>query len=189
MRFLCEVSVKASLWKCIWDEPWKKIGILRGERWKNTASWGNRVSVGFLLYKLYKPWVRFWKAMLLAVCFWIHKLSYKGWKALHRKIAGFFFFILLCANYMLIESHAVSYSIPFKPFLGCTLPFSFHRWGNWDFERSIHSSEIVFSVNEGPELWIKCLSLQNLFTLPFTPSKELGIHEERHWIKILDIFQ
>lgn len=92
MRFLCEVSVKASLWKCIWDEPWKKIGILRGERWKNTASWGNRVSVGFLLYKLYKPWVRFWKAMLLAVCFWIHKLSYKGWKSLHRKIAGFFFF-------------------------------------------------------------------------------------------------
>lgn len=107
MRFLCEVSVKASLWKCIWDEPWKKIGILRGERWKNTASWGNRVSIGFLLYKLYKPWVQFWKARLLAVCFLIHKLSYKGWKALHGKIAGFFFFILLSANYMLIESHAI----------------------------------------------------------------------------------
>lgn len=87
IKFLCVVSVKVSLWKCIWDETSKSIDISRGERplQVEEATWAKE----WAMNSYFINWMnsRFSReGGLLAVCFLIHQLYYKGWRALHGKM-------------------------------------------------------------------------------------------------------
>lgn len=138
-------------------------------------------------------WIHLWRAMLLATCFLIHKLYYKGWRALPGKNDQNSRHFISCIE-CLLYVHCITFSMlfyPLKSLMWKELPCPLHIWGSWDLERSIYLSEVVLLVSGTLELWFKCLTQKSVFyiIIPYFLSQELGVHEKQHWTRILNTLQ
>lgn len=124
------------------------------------------MSKRFLL-SMNELWIHLWRARLLAACFLIHKLYYKGWRALPGKNDPNSRHYINCIQ-CLLYVHCITFSMlfyPLKSLLWKELPCPLHIWGSWDLERSIYLSEVALLVSGRLQLWFKCLTQKSVFCI------------------------